>query len=140
MFGSTSPTRVKVEGTEDANGKGKRRASDDEANGSSYKRRATSGASNKVISNEDPIDDFKRIVSESSGNEFMEKAVSLGKELRSMIALDFDGLILFQMADLGEVIKENLAKSFSTSGYKKALECLQVMREQAMIVSDSHEG
>lgn len=63
---------------EDANGNGKRRASDDEASGSSSKRRATSGTSNKVISNETPIDDFKRIVSESSGNEFMEKAVSPG--------------------------------------------------------------
>lgn len=72
-----------MEGTEDANGKGKRRASDDDANGSSSKRRATSGASNKVISNDDPIDDFKRIVSESSGNEFMEKAVSLRGNLRS---------------------------------------------------------
>lgn len=44
------------------------------------------------------------------------------------------------MADLGEVIKENLSKSFSTSAYKKALDCLQVMREQAMIVSDSLSG
>lgn len=41
-----------------------------------------------------------------------------------------------QMADLGEVIKENLSRSFSTSAYKKALECLHVMREQAMIVGD----
>lgn len=39
------------------------------------------------------------------------------------------------MEDLGEVVKENLANSFSTSGFKKALECLQVMRKQAMIVS-----
>jgi hypothetical protein len=77
LFGSTSPTRVKVEGGEDANGKGKRRASEDDGNDSSSKRRATTGLNNKVISNETPIDDFKRIVSESSGNEFMEKAVSL---------------------------------------------------------------
>lgn len=57
-----------------------------------------------------------------------------------MKASEPDGLTFFQMADLGEVIKENLAKSFSTSAYKKALECLQVMREQAMIVSDSRNG
>lgn len=43
------------------------------------------------------------------------------------------------MADLGEVIKENLTNSFSTSAYKKTLDCLQVMRKQAMIVSRNCE-
>lgn len=86
-------------------------------------------ANNRVVGNQDPIGDFDKVVSDSSGNELMEKAVSWAKELFHFLAD-----MVYQMADLGEVVKENLSSSFSTSGFKKALKCLQVMRKQAMIV------
>lgn len=72
--GSKSPTQVKEENAEGANGNGRRTAAD--ADDISVKRQATSG-SNRVIGNQNPIGDFTRVVSESSGNELLEKAVGL---------------------------------------------------------------
>jgi hypothetical protein len=69
--GSTTPTRVKEEGPEDANGKN---GTEDP---SSAKR---SRSNNRVVGNQDPIGDFTKVVSDSSGNEIMEKAVSLREE------------------------------------------------------------
>ena len=73
--GSTSPTRVKEE---DTNGTDDRPSGIiDGGNASSTKPQATSRSNNRVVGNQDPIGDFTRVVSESSGNELMEKAVRL---------------------------------------------------------------
>ena len=76
--GSTSPTRVKEENTEDVNGK--QSGAMDAYGASSSKRSTTTGSNDRVIGNQDPIGDFTRVVSESSGNELMEKAVRLKLE------------------------------------------------------------
>jgi hypothetical protein len=40
-----------------------------------------------------------------------------------------------QMKDLAEVSKEVVATSFSSSNFAKAVDCWQVLREQALLVS-----
>jgi len=60
-----------------------------------------------LISNENPLEDFKRIT--SSGDLF-RKAIQ----------------------DMGAVVKENVESSFSKSAFPLAVDCLKIMRETAL--------
>lgn len=81
---------------------------DTPAAGAASSSKKSKPKSGRVISNESPLDDFREIT--SGGGEIVSKA----------------------MQDLGEIVLENLATSFSRSGFPLALECLQEYRQQAM--------
>ncbi|WVQ71493.1 hypothetical protein IAR50_001031 [Cryptococcus sp. DSM 104548] len=61
----------------------------------------------RIISNESPLADFKRVIKEG---DVFRKAIQ----------------------DMGEVVKENVASSFSRQAFPGAIECLAVMRETAL--------
>lgn len=77
-------------------------------NGAASSSKRSKPKAGRVISNEMPLEDFREIT--AGGGEIVAKA----------------------MQDLGAIILENLAGSFSRSGFPLALECLQEYRQQAM--------
>ncbi|ORX39724.1 SPOC like C-terminal domain-containing protein [Kockovaella imperatae] len=66
----------------------------------------------RLISNERPVEDFRRVI-EGEGDVF-RKAIR----------------------DLGVVIKENVAASFSRQAFPMAIECLEAMRETALVYEE----
>jgi hypothetical protein len=58
-------------------GKGKGPATSELHGSPTVKRSMLNGSSKRLVGRQDPVHDFKKIVSESSGNEIMEKAVSI---------------------------------------------------------------
>ncbi|TYJ53339.1 hypothetical protein B9479_006054 [Cryptococcus floricola] len=61
----------------------------------------------RIISNESPIADFRRVIKEG---DVFRKAIQ----------------------DMGEVVRENVAASFSRQAFPVAIECLALMRETAL--------
>lgn len=66
----------------------------------------------RMVSNESPLEDFNAAI-EGEGDVF-RKAIQ----------------------DLGEVVKENVEKSFSHSAFPMAIECLQAMRKTALVYEE----
>jgi len=66
----------------------------------------------RLISNETPLEDFRTLI-EGEGDVF-RKAIQ----------------------DLGQVVKENVAASFSRQAFPLALECLKAMRETALMYEE----
>lgn len=66
----------------------------------------------RLVSNETPLDDFRSLI-EGEGDVF-RKAIQ----------------------DLGEVVKENVAASFSRQAFPLAIECLKTMRETALMYEE----
>lgn len=62
----------------------------------------------RLVSNEAPLEDFTRLI-EGEGDVF-RKAIQ----------------------DLGQVVKENIEKSFSRQAFPLAIECLQTMRQTSL--------
>lgn len=79
----------------------------------------------RLVSNEAPLADFRRLV-QGEGDVF-RKAVS-GPVLP---------LLTTQIQDLGAVVKENVAASFSHSAFPLALKCLEEMRATALTYEES---
>lgn len=137
--GTDDPARVKSEETSPVvNDRAKEAEASKVDDSPIAKRIKMDDSSRRIIGTQNPVADFARIVSESSGNEIMEKAVSTVIAASRYFSSMHESLTLFiaaQMEDLGEVIQENLKNSFSSSGFKKALNCLREMRKQALTVS-----
>lgn len=66
----------------------------------------------RLISNEAPLEDFNRLV--EGEEDVFRKAI----------------------LDLGAVVKENVAASFSTQAFPVALECLKAMRRTALVYEE----
>ncbi|WWD01563.1 hypothetical protein V866_008508 [Kwoniella sp. B9012] len=83
--------------------------SDEEVEPLNIKAKPKSG---RLISNENPLDDFKRLI-EGEGDVF-RKAIR----------------------DLGVVVEENIQSSFSYQNYPLALDCLREMRSTALVYEE----
>jgi len=66
----------------------------------------------RLVSNENPLEDFRALI-EGEGDVF-RKAIQ----------------------DLGQVVKENVAASFSRQAFPLAIECLKAMRETALMYEE----
>jgi ATP-dependent DNA helicase 2 subunit 2 len=88
----------------------------------------------RVISNETPLEDFTAQLNADIGDN-VAKAVRVWRHCKGRRTADFHPSSFPQMRDLGTVIKENVAASFSSSAFPLALDCLREMRRQAMLVS-----
>jgi ATP-dependent DNA helicase 2 subunit 2 len=66
----------------------------------------------RLVSNETPLEDFRTLI-EGEGDVF-RKAIQ----------------------DLGQVVKENVAASFSRQAFPLAIECLKAMRETALMYEE----
>jgi ATP-dependent DNA helicase 2 subunit 2 len=66
----------------------------------------------RLVSNETPLEDFRALI-EGEGDVF-RKAIQ----------------------DLGQVVKENVAASFSRQAFPLAIECLKSMRETALMYEE----
>jgi ATP-dependent DNA helicase 2 subunit 2 len=66
----------------------------------------------RLVSNENPLEDFRTLI-EGEGDVF-RKAIQ----------------------DLGQVVKENVAASFSRQAFPLAIDCLKAMRETALMYEE----